>query len=491
MNFFGFKIQRADDTEKVLSVVAPSNTDGSIVVDSGVYGDAYGVTFDVEGHIRNELDLIRRYRELSIYPEVSKAIEDICNEAITADANGVIVALNLDALSIPEPIKEKIINEFNNILGIMRFKQQGYELFERWYVDGKLYLQVLLHDDTSKGIAELREIDPRKIKKVKDIKKKRLPSGVEVVESLDEYFIFNDKGIANNTTNGIKLSADSVVMATSGLVDQTNSLILSCLHKAIKPANQLKMLEDAVVIYVLTRAPERRIFYIDVGGLPKGKAEQYVNDMMNKFKNKLVYDAQTGEVADSKRHNSMMEDFWMARRDGGKSTEVTTLGGGQNILQMSDNLEYFRNKLYDSLNVPTSRLKPDQQFSLGRSSEITRDEIKFAKFVDKLRIKFNQIFLGALKIQLVSKGILSSADWELIENRIAFNYSIDNHFSELKDIEILNNRVAAANGMMNMVGTYYSTEWIMKNVLRMTDEEIALIKKQNAENPPADNNEEQ
>lgn len=330
MNIFGFTIKpRTAPEEKFASVVTPSNSDGSLVVNSGIFGEAYGVAFDIDGQIKNEVELINRYRTLAAYPEVSEAIEDIVNEAVSVNPDEPVCTISVDAIPVPPAIKKKITEAFEEVLNLFDFNTKGHEIFERWYVDGKVYYQILLDVDKPKnGIQELREIDPRKIKKIKNIKKKRLHSGIEVIDEVEEYFLFNDQGITNTTSSGVRLSVDSVVMATSGIIDQTNGLILSNIHKAIKPANQLKMLEDAVVIYRIVRAPERRVFYIDVGGLPKGKAEQYVTDIMNKFKNKLVYDAHTGEVADAKKHTSMMEDFWLPRRDGGKGTEITTLPGG-------------------------------------------------------------------------------------------------------------------------------------------------------------------
>ena len=484
MNIFGFTIKsRSAPEEKVASVVTPSNSDGSLVINNGtgIFGEAYGVTFDVDGQIKNEVDLIGRYRSLSSFPEVSEAIEDIVNEAISMSPDDPVCTLAVDSIPVPAPIKKKITEAFDEVLNLFDFNNRGHEIFERWYVDGKVYYQILLDVDNPKsGIQELREIDPRKIKKIKNIKKKRLPNGIEVVDQIEEYFLFNDQGITSSTSSGVRLSTDSIAMATSGILDQSNGLILSHLHKAIKPANQLKMLEDAVVIYRIVRAPERRVFYIDVGGLPKGKAEQYVTEIMNKFKNKLVYDAHTGEVADTKKHTSMMEDFWLPRRDSGKGTEVSTLPGGQGLSQLDD-LDYFKDKLYHSLNVPISRMKNETGFSLGRSNEISRDEIKFAKFIDKQQNKFSRLLLDALRVQLISKGIINSSDWELFNQKIRIKYARDNHFSELKEVEILNNRAQAASQMDSMVGKYYSREWIQRKILRMTDAEIQEIEKQNNE----------
>jgi hypothetical protein len=490
MQVFGFEIKRSKE-EEISSVVNPTTKDGSYVIETnglgGGYGQGYG--YDPDGTVATEQDLIRRYRELASYPEVAEAIEDIVNETISITSEEDPVEISLDDLKVSDPLKKKIQESFSEIIKILNFNETGYEIFEKWYVDGKIYFQILLNPESPRdGIVELREIDPRKIKKIKKINKKRLASGVEVIENVEEFFIFNEKGISDSTSNGVKLSNDSVIYVTSGLFDQSTGLIHSHLKKAIRPANQLKMLEDAVVIYRLTRAPERRIFYIDVGNLPKGKAEQYVNDTMNKFKNKLVYNAQTGEVMDSKKHLSMMEDFWLARRDGGKGTEVTTLPGGQGLGQLDD-LDYFKDKLYHSLNVPVSRMKPDTGFTLGRSTEISRDEIKFAKFIEKLRSRFNGLFFSALKIQLISKGIVSELDWDEIKQDIKFKYAKDNFFSELKEQEILQSRINAAAAIdPDLARQSFSKAWIQKNIFKLSEEEIEDIKKEQeqelADNPP-------
>lgn len=489
MELFGFSIKRRKPQEETTkSVVSPSNEDGAIVVNSntGIYGEAYALSFDPEGQIKTEGDLIRRYRELSKFPEVSEAIEDIINEAIAIDDDEKPVELNLDDLKVSAGIKKKISDSFEEILNVLNFNETGYEIFERWYIDGKIYYQILFEgDNTKQGIKELRPIDPRKIKKIKNIKKEKLPSGVEVVKSIEEYYIYNDKGLSENTTQGVRLTNDSIILVTSGLVDSGTNLVQSHLQKAIKPANQLKMLEDAVVIYRMTRAPERRIFYVDVGNLPKGKAEQYVTDMMNKFKNKLVYDAHTGEIADAKRNLSMMEDFWMPRRTGGKSTEITTLPGLMNTGSLDD-LDYFKDKLYHSLNVPVSRMKPDQSFNIGRSNEISRDEIKFSKFITKLRTKFNGLFYDALRIQLITKGIIAEGDWEQIKQQIKIKYAKDNHFAEMKEADILTNRLNMMNMVDPFVGKYYSKEWVQKNVLRLNDEDIKTIDDQMNQEKEAD-----
>ena len=411
MQLFGFEIKRTKD-EQVLpipSVVPPTNQDGSTVVNSGVNaGGYYGMVVDLDASLKNENDLIRRYREISQYTDCDAAIEDIVNEAIIADEDKKTVQIVLDNLKVSNGIKTKIEDEFNNVLKLLKFQERGHELFRQWYVDGRLYYQILFDEENVRaGIHELRYIDPRKIKKIKNVKKQKNPQGVEIVTTIDEFYLYNDKGITEQSTQGVKLPIDSVVHCPSGVLDSNTGMMLSHLHKAIKPTNQLKMIEDSLVIYRISRAPERRIFYVDVGNLPKLKAEQYVNDIMNKFRNKIVYDATTGETRDDRRHLSMMEDFWMPRREGGKGTEISTLPGGQNLGAIED-IEYFQNKLYHSLNVPVSRMQQSEGFSIGRSNEITRDEVKFNKFIVRLRRKFSVLFLEALKIQLVAKNVIRS-----------------------------------------------------------------------------------
>ena len=370
------------------------------------------------------------------------------------------------------------------VLQLLEFDSRGYDVFRQWYIDGKLYYHVLFDGENFKdGIAELRYIDPRKIKKVKNVKKEKLANGVEVTKTVEEFYLYNDKGIDEKTTQGVKLTPDSVVFCGSGILDQTNGLVLSHLQKAIKPANQLKMVEDAVVIYRLTRAPERRVFYVDVGNLPKGKAEQYVTEIMNKFKNKLNYDSATGEVVDSKRHQSMMEDFWMPRRGGSQGTEITTLPGGQTLAQLDD-VEYFKQKLQRSLNVPIGRLQPEQNFSLGRSNEISRDELKFQKFIDRLRSRFNVLFMELLKIQLVAKGIIKIEEWDELRKNIKIQYNRDNHFSELKELEVLQNRLNAVQMIDPYVGKYYSRAWVSKNILKLNEEEFEEMQEELEDEAP-------
>jgi hypothetical protein len=485
LNVFGFNIKRQKgDDQPIPSVVAPNQDDGALIVGSDG-ANYYGYAYNPLGDVKTENDLLRRYREVSAFAEVDQAINEITDEAIVFDDEKYPVRLQLDDLKVPETIKKKFNECFEEILQLLKFDDRGHDIFRSWYIDGKVYYHIMFDGENFKdGIAEVRYIDPRKIKKIKNVKKGRMANGVEVVTEVEEYYLYNDKGIDDKTTQGVRLTKDSVVLCTSGLVDPNNSLVLSHLQKAIKPANQLKMVEDSLVIYRMTRAPERRIFYVDVGNLPKGKAEQYVNEIMNKFKNKLVYDATTGEIADSKRHMSMMEDFWMPRREGGKGTEITTLAGGQNLSQIED-IEYFRDKLLRSLNVPIGRLKPDQTFNIGRSNEITRDELKFMKFVKRLRSKFNQLFMDLLKVQLVSKGVIRHEEWPDISNKIMLDYLRDNQFAEMKDADLLNARIATLQQIDQYVGKYYSKEWVRKNVLRLTDEDIKDIDKQIEEEAPA------
>lgn len=484
LNVFGFNIKRQKgEDEPIPSVVAPNQEDGALIVGSDG-ANYYGYAYNPLGDVKTENDLLRRYREVSSFAEVDQAINEITDEAIVFDDEKYPVRLQLDELKVPETIKKKFNDCFEEVLQLLKFDDRGHDIFRSWYIDGKIYYHIMFDGENFKdGIAEVRYIDPRKIKKIKNVKKGRMANGVEVVKEIEEYYLYNDKGIDDKTTQGVRLTKDSVVLCTSGLVDPNNSLILSHLQKAIKPANQLKMVEDALVIYRMTRAPERRIFYVDVGNLPKGKAEQYVNEIMNKFKNKLVYDATTGEIADSKRHMSMMEDFWMPRREGGKGTEITTLAGGQNLGQIED-IEYFKSKLMRSLNVPIGRLQPDQTFNIGRSNEITRDELKFMKFVKRLRAKFNQLFMDLLKIQLVSKGVIRHEEWEDISRKIALDYLRDNQFTEMKDSDLLNSRMSILQQVDPYVGKYYSKAWVQKNVLRMTDEDIEEIDKEIEEEAP-------
>ncbi len=479
MQLFGFEIKRKEQVLPIQSVVPPSNQDGSTVVNTSVNaGGYYGMVVDLDASLKNENDLIRRYREISQYTDCDAAIEDIVNEALISDESKQPIEIILDDVKVSDAIKNKISNEFTEVLRLLKFNNRGHEIFRQWYIDGRLYYQILFDENNVKqGIAELRYIDPRKIRKIKNVKKEKTPQGVEIIRTMEEFYLYNDKGMSEQSTQGVKLPIDSVVHCPSGVMDMNSGMMLSHLHKAIKPTNQLKMIEDSLVIYRISRAPERRIFYVDVGNLPKLKAEQYVNDIMNKFRNKIVYDATTGETRDDRRHLSMMEDFWMPRREGGKGTEISTLPGGQNLGAIED-IEYFQNKLYHSLNVPVSRMQQSEGFSIGRSNEITRDEVKFNKFIVRLRKKFAILFLEALKVQLVAKNIVNINDWDDISQGIRFDFLEDNHYSELKDAELLTGRVTLLQQIDPYIGRFFSDDWIKRTLLRMTDDEIELMDKQ-------------
>ena len=497
VELFGFKIGRTDEEEKKLenvkSFAPPPNDDGSVVVSEG---GVFGTTVDLENTIKNEAALITKYRDMSQQPEAEKAVDDIVNEAIVMTEDSPVVEISLDNVELTDNIKNIIRTEFNTILDLMKFNYKGYDIFRNWYVDGRLFYHIMIDEkQPRKGIQELRQIDPRKIKKVKVAKREqntqRTVKASEIFnKKYNEYYIYNAKGIGGQTSSGVKISPDSIAYVNSGIMDVSNSTVYSHLHKAIKPLNQLRMLEDATVIYRLARAPERRIFYIDVGNLPKHKAEQYLRDMMIKHKNKLVYDANTGEVRDDRKFLTMLEDYWLPRREGGRSTEITTLPGGQNLGEMDD-VDYFRRKMYESLNVPVSRLEADGQFNVGRASEITRDELKFSKFVARLRRRFSDLFLICLEKQILLKGIMSRTEWNEIKDNIYFDFLQDNHFTELKDAEIMRERLTLLQDVDQYAGKYFSTEWIRKNVLRQSDEEIKELDDQmaqEAENEPDDDN---
>ena len=475
---FGFRITRADKGSGD-GFTAPPSDDGTLDIVSG--GGHYASVLDMDGRDRNELDLIRRYRDIAQQPECDGAIEDIANEAIVSDERDQSVSLSLDRLNLSRNIKAKIREEFDEVLRLMDFNAKGHDIFRRWYVDGRIYYHKVIDTKAPrKGIKELRYIDPRKIKKVREQRKEKDPkTGLDLVKSIDDYYLYNEKGMDQNTgtTSGIKITADSVAYCPSGVVDMHRGTVISYLNKAIKPVNQLRMIEDALVIYRISRAPERRIFYIDVGNLPKVKAEAYLKDVMNRYRNKLVYDAKTGEIRDDRNHMSMLEDFWLPRREGGRGTEITTLPGGSNLGEIDD-IKYFQNKLYRSLNVPISRLEAENSFSIGRSDNITRDELKFTKFVQKLRKKFSVLFMDILKTQLVLKGVIAVEEWDTMKEHIQFDFMQDGHFTELKNAEILQNRLDMLGQIESYVGTYFSKEYVRKNVLRMNDEEIEEIENQ-------------
>lgn len=469
---FGFEIlSKKKNQEEPKTVVVPAAEDGSTVISSSAAA-YYAQVVDMDTSIKNENDLIRRYREIANHPECDAAIEEITNEAICIDKNGDIVKLNLDDTKLSNGLKKKIQDEFDEVLYLLEFDEKAHDLFRSWYIDGRQYHILTLDPDKPKlGIQKIQLVDSRKIRKIKKIEKKKDPkTGVDVVVKVDEFYIYNERGIEASSAQGIKLSLDSVLYCPSGLFDANSNLMFSYLHKAVKPVNQLKMLEDAVVINTIARAPERRVFYIDVGNLPRVKAEQYVTDIMNRYKNKIVYDASTGEVRDDRKHMSMLEDYWMPRREGGKGTEITTIQGSGQLIA-NDLITYFQQKLYQSLNVPISRLLPQQNFSLGRSNEITRDELKFNKFISRLRSRFSNMLLDALRVQLVAKNVISADDWEELSKGINIEYVNDNNFTELKESELLQNRLATLQQIDQYVGKYFSPEWVMKNVLRLTEED--------------------
>ena len=471
--FFGFEIKRK---EKELGAVTPPATDDGTYDISG--GGFYSTILDTDGRSRTEDDLIRRYRDIAIQPECDSAIEDIVSEAIASDERDMCVSVVLDNLQVSATIKKRIKEEFERMLQLLDFNNKAHDIFRRWYVDGRIfYHKVIDSQNPRKGIQQLRYIDPRKIKKVREVQTGKRGQ-VDVVKKFKEFYIYNQHGHqVNNTSTGVKLTFDSISYCPSGLIDMHKGTVLSYLNKAIKPVNQLRMIEDSVVIYRISRAPERRIFYIDVGNLPKIKAEQYLKDVMNRYRNKLVYDASTGEIRDDRNHMSMLEDFWLPRREGGRGTEITTLPGGANLGEIDD-ITYFQRKLYRSLNVPISRLEAEQNFSLGRSTEITRDELKFTKFVGKLRKKFSVIFNDLLRTQLILTGVIAEEEWKSMSEHIQFDFLQDNNFTELKNAELLKERLEMLSQVENYVGTYFSKEWVKKNVLHLTDDEIGEMQKQ-------------
>jgi hypothetical protein len=476
-SLFGFTISREkDELEKGTqqSFSPPASDDGALTITSAAY---YGTYVDLDGTAKNEVELISRYREMAMQPEIESAIDDIINEAIVQDDDGTITNIVLDKLKQPEKIKKAIKEEFQTVLRLFNYQNMAQDIFRRYYIDGRLFYHVIIDKNSpTEGIKELRYIDPRKLRKVREIKKvKDDRTGADIMQTVNEYYIYNDKVVTGSSSNygpvGVRITTDSIVSVVSGLMDSRRAVVLSYLHKAIKPLNQLRMIEDATVIYRISRAPERRIFYIDVGNLPKLKAEQYLRDIMVKYKNKLVYDSNTGEVRDDRKHMSMLEDFWLPRREGGKGTEITTLPGGQNLGELED-VKYFQKKLYGALSVPISRLEPNQGFSLGRTSEITRDELKFSKFVDRLRNKFTEVFDQALRVQCVMKGICTAEEWDLFKENIYYDFIKDNNFAELKEAELMNQRLSLLGAVDAYTGRYFSQAWIQRNVLRLTDDEI-------------------
>ena len=477
ISLFGFKIiKSSEDEQKVQpSFAPPSNDDGALTVTSAAY---YGTYVDLDGTAKNEVELISRYREMAMQPEVESAIDDIVNEAIVNDDDGKSLKIILDDLKVSDRIKKSIEAEFETLVKLFNYKNMANDIFRRFYVDGRIFYHIIIdRDNPLSGIQELRYIDPRKLRKVREIKKEKDDrTGVDLMNVINEYYIYNDKVTSGGSSNygpvGTRITSDSIINVNSGLMDSRRAIVLSYLHKAIKPLNQLRMIEDATVIYRISRAPERRIFYIDVGNLPKQKAEQYLRDIMVKYKNKLVYDANTGEVRDDRKHMSMLEDFWLPRREGGKGTEITTLPGGQNLGELED-VKYFEKKLYKSLNVPVSRLDPNQSgFTLGRVGEITRDELKFSKFIDRMRMKFAEMFDQALRVQCVLKGVCTDEEYKNFRQNIHYDFIKDNNFAELKEAELMRDRLNTLQVIDPYVGRYYSHQWINRNVLRMSDDEI-------------------
>ena len=482
---FGFTIAKAqkDQGPREKTFTDPTPDDGTIEIAGGGF---FASVLDTDGRERSDLDLIRRYRDISMQSECDAAIEDIVNEGIISNLNDIPVNIDLHNLPYPEKIKRRIRSEFSEVLRLLNFGEKGHDIFRRWYIDGRIYYHKMIDSkDPKKGLIQLRHIDPTKIRKVKETQKDPDPKnqGIEMITKVDEYFIYNDKGFSTasggGSNQGIRIALDSVVYVPSGLLDANSGQVVSHLQKAIKPVNQLRMVEDAIVIYRIARAPERRIFYIDVGNLPKIKAEQYLKDVMNRYRNKLVYDATTGEIRDDRNHMSMLEDFWLPRREGGRGTEISTLPGAANLGEIDD-IVYFQRKLYRSLNVPISRLEAENGFSMGRASEITRDELKFTKFVQRIRKKFTPLFTDLLKTNLLLKGIISPEDWPRMQEHIQYDFMEDGHFAELKDAELLNDRIQTLDGIQSYIGTFFSKEYVLRKVLNLTDAEIKEMRDQMA-----------
>lgn len=482
---FGFEFKRKIPVDDLPSFAPKENDDGAVVVAAG---GAYGTYVDLDGTVRTEAELVTKYREMALQPECDAAVDEIVNESLSCD-DETIVDINLDNVEISDNIKKVVREEFKQCLKLLDFNKHAYDIYRRWYIDGRLYYHVVVDEKAPKeGIREVRYIDPRKIRKVREIAKRKLQTGMTsgqgvMTKTVNEYFIFNDKGFnygnkaVGPSTNGLKIAKDSVLHIVSGLTDNQGTMVLSYLHKAIKALNQLRTLEDALVIYRLARAPERRIWYIDVGNLPKMKAEQYVRDIMVKHKNRLIYDASTGEVRDDRKFMTMLEDYWLPRREGGRGTEVTTLPGGQTLGQMDDVL-YFQKKFLQTLNVPISRLNSDALFSIGRATEITRDELKFDRFVVRLRLRFSSLFTKILEKQVILKGIMSLEEFQNIAMDFKYEYSRDNYFTELKNNEITEGRANLARNLQDMAGKYISHEWIRKNILHQSDEDLEKMDEQ-------------
>lgn len=491
MNLFGFEITRKkDEDQRLLSFADPVNDDGAVNVEATATGGSYGYFLDIEGTAKNESDLVTRYRSMSLQPEVQQAVDEIVNEAINVDSHEEVVKVILDDTELPERVKKVIYEEFENVLKILDFSNQGYEIFQRFFVDGRINYHIIIDEKNLKeGIQELRYLDPRKIRLIRenDSNERDRQTGLPLRKVKNEYYMYSDTGFGTDTnarpgstsqnTVGYKIAKDSIARVTSGLMNETQSLVLSHLHRAIKPLNQLRILEDATVIYTLTRAPERRIFYVDVGNLPKAKAEQYLADMMARHKNKLQYDSATGEMTDSRKFMTMTEDFWFPRREGNRSTEVDTLAGGS-TLQDNENLSYFQRKLYKSLGVPVSRLEPENMYSFGRVSEMTRDEMRFSKFIRRLRTRFSILFDTILEKQLILKGVLTPEEWKDVKDTIRYDFMKDNYFEELKQMEIIKEKMGTLRDVEEHVGRYFSRSWVQKNILFMSEDETLEMQKE-------------
>jgi len=488
---FGFQISRVKDKGEQPTFVLPDPESGATTT-AGFYSEF----LDIEGQTKTESDLIRRYRSTSEHPECDLAIEDIINESINVDEYKQSVAINTDNLPYSSKIKKRIRDEFSQVLKLLDFSNKAHDVFRRWYIDGRLHFHKIIdEDDPQKGIQELRYIDALKIKRVRKVEKAETKKKSPSLKIVEDYYVYHENGVSNINVGStgslgasIKITADAIANCPSGLFDPSKALVLGYLHKAIKPVNQLRMIEDAVVIYRISRAPERRIFYIDVGNLPKVKAEQYLKDVMNRYRNKLVYNATTGEIRDDRQHMSMLEDFWLPRREGGRGTEITTLPGGQNLGEIDD-IVYFQRKLYRSLNIPVSRLESESGFSLGRGAEITRDEVKFTKFVQKLRSKFNVLFNDILKTQLILKGVIAEEDWQGIKENLSYNYIKDGHYAEMRDMDVLRERLEILNSMEPYIGDWFSKEYVQKHVFRWTQDEIDDMEKQMHGEPEPDDHE--
>jgi len=487
---FGFEITRTSKEKgEQPSFVLPDSEDGA-TTSAGFYSEF----IDIEGQTKSESDLIRRYRSTSEHPECDLAIEDIVNESVNTDELKASVSLNVDNLPYSSKIKGRVQEEFKQVLNLLDFNNKAHDLFRRWYIDGRLHFHKIIdEEEPQKGIQELRYIDALKIKRVRKVDKDITKKGSPTVKVLEDFYVYNEGGAITSSTQSavggtLKITADAIANCPSGLFDPSKALVRSYLHKAIKPVNQLRMIEDAVVIYRIARAPERRIFYIDVGNLPKVKAEQYLKDVMNRYRNKLVYNAATGEIKDDRQQMSMLEDFWLPRREGGRGTEITTLPGGQNLGEIDDIL-YFQKKLYRSLNIPISRLETESGFSMGRGAEITRDEVKFTKFVQKLRKKFNFLFNNILKTQLILKGVVAEEDWLSIKENLSYEYMKDGHYAEMRDMDLLRDRLEVLNTIEPFIGQYFSKRYVQKQVFRMSDDEIESMQKEMESEPEPDEDE--